>query len=532
VSISILINVLLKRVEIPTVIGYILAGATITHIYDLHSAKHSQALHSLAEFGIVFLMFTIGLEFSIRHLKAMKKEVFLFGMLEVVVVGNLFGAFTHEILGIELKSSIIIGFALSLSSTAIVLKMLTEKSEVHSGFGRVVVGVLLFQDIAVIPILLMLSIFSNRGQSLEDMLLWTVIDALSLLVILYLISQYLLEPFLEWTLSAESEEIFLVAALTIVVGFSYIAHIFGFSFSLGAFLAGMSLSETKFKYRIESDLMTFRDILLGIFFVSVGMGIEIEAVINHWLSIVVLLVTVMGVKGLIIFSILSPFIQKRTSLKSALALMQIGEFALAIFAIGSQNRLIEESITQILIVTVVLSMIATPFIIVNIKSIADKIFNLSKEIETPPIVSEKYENHIVLIGYGNLGQRLSKELKKLSLPYIVIEHDYKLLQKAKSNSEPVVLANATSVEVLKSFNIKDALAVVVAIENASKTRMVVDALKSIALNRKIVVAVKNSSQKQILQSFDISDIHLIDTLDILSQAIFKEILNCKLVEKD
>ncbi len=525
VTIAILLNMFLKKAQIPTVIGYILSGAIITHIFDLHEATHSHTLHALAEFGIVFLMFMIGLEFSIRHLKAMKREVFLFGGLEVLVVGGVFLAVAHFLFGIELKSAIIIGFALSLSSTAIVLKMLTERNEVHSGFGRVIVGVLLFQDIAVIPILLMISIFSNQDQSIQDMLLWTFIDAISLLFLLYIISKYLLEPFLEWTLSSESEEIFLISALIIVVGFSYLAHIFGFSFSLGAFLAGMSLSETKFKYRIEADLLNFRDIFLGVFFVSIGMSIELGTLLDNLPLIIGLVIGVMVLKALIIFTSLIFSLQKRTALKSALALMQIGEFALAIFALSTQNGIISSELTQILIVVTVFSMIITPFVIVNIKKIADIFFKEPQNLDDPAIVSDGYKNHILLIGYGNLGKKLSKKLKKLSLPYVVIEHDYKLIQEARDAHEPVFLANATSPTVLKAFNVDKAMAVIVAIENPAKTRMVIDALTSLTAKDNIIVAIKNQSQKEIIKSFDVG--HIVDVPEILSDAILSEALKCK-----
>jgi CPA2 family monovalent cation:H+ antiporter-2 len=526
VLISIVLNVLLKKIQIPTVIGYIFAGTIITHLFELHDAKHSQALHILAEFGIVFLMFMIGLEFSIKHLKAMKREVFLFGVLEVLIVGNFFGAFAHEILKVELKSAIIIGFALALSSTAIVLKMLTEKNEIHSGFGRVVVGVLLFQDIAVIPILLMISIFSNQDQSIATMLLWTAIDAIGLLIILYLIGQYLLEPFLEWTLSAESEEIFLISALIIVVGFAYLAHLFGFSFSLGAFLAGMTLSETKFKYRIESDLLTFRDILLGVFFVSIGMSIELQTLINSWWIILLLVFGVMITKAIIIFFSLLPFTQKRTALKSALSLMQIGEFALAIFALATQNSILDPKLSQILIITTVLSMIITPFIIINLKKIADKIYDNTSHIEPPEITSDGYKNHIILIGFGPLGQKLSTELEKLHVPYIILEHDYKLLQKARKEDKPVILAKATDINTLKSFGVESALAVIVAIQNPATTRIIVDALTSINKETNIVVAVKNPSQKEILKSFNSPNLSMVDTLELLSKEILKRVLKC------
>jgi len=527
VIIATLLNVLLRRFDIPTVIGYIIAGALIAQIFSLGDEKHNEALHELAEFGIVFLMFTIGLEFSVKHLKAMKKEVFLFGAMQMLVTGNVFGAFAHEIAGIEIKAAIVIGFSLALSSTAIVLKMLTEKGEIHSGFGRVTMGILLFQDIAVIPILLMLSLFAADGRSVQDMLIWTFLDAATLLLIIFFLGRYVLEPFLAWTLSAESEEIFLVAALMLVVGISFLAHRLGLSYSLGAFLAGMTLSETQFKYRIEADLLSFRDIFLGIFFVTIGMQIEPAAIAAHWVLISALLVGSMMAKGLFIFTLLSPFLQKRTAFKSSLALMQTGEFALAIFAMASQNNLIDQATDRILIIAVVLSMIVTPFILKNIKRIADIVF--SGEPETDPVIrSAGYKGHVLLLGYGLLGQKLAHELRKLSIPYLIIEHDYKLVQEAKKRREPIFLANAAAESVLKSAGTSRAMAVVVAIENASKTRMVVDAVSRMAPHVNTVVAVRNHSHQEIIETFPVN--HIVNASDIVSKEILQRILHCRMKE--
>jgi len=528
VVIATLLNVLLRRFEIPTVIGYIISGALIAQIFGLTHEKHNASLHQLAEFGVVFLMFTIGLEFSVRHLRSMHREVFLFGGLQMVITGNLFGAFVHEVLGVDLRPAIIIGFSLALSSTAIVLKMLTERQEIHSGYGRVSLGILLFQDLAVIPILLMLTLFAAPERSVSDMLLWTFVDAGVLLLIIFLMARYLLEPFLEWTLSADSEEIFLVAALMLVVGISYLAHRMGFSYSLGAFLAGMSLSETQFKYRIEADLLSFRDIFLGIFFVTIGMQIEPETLTEHWLLIPALLGGVMLAKGAVMFALLSPFLQKRTAFKSALALMQTGEFALAIFAMASQNGLIDPDLDQLLIVTVVLSMVVTPFIVKHLKQIADRVFSREPESD-PSVVSTGYRGHVLLLGYGLLGQQLARELKKLSIPYLVIEHDYKLVREARERREEIILANAAVQSVLEAAGIHRALAAVVAIENAAKTRMVVDAVTRTAPEINTVVAVRNRSQQKIIETFPVN--HIVNASDLLSRAILQEILHCRVDAK-
>ncbi|HIM93619.1 MAG TPA: potassium transporter, partial [Campylobacterales bacterium] len=235
IAISTVINVFFKRFDIPTVIGYIFTGLITMQLFDF--GEHSQeTLAHLAEFGIVFLMFTIGLEFSIGHMKSMKKEVFLYGALQVMLSGAIFTFFAHILFGLEIKSAIVIGFALSLSSTAIVIKLLTERNEVHSGYGRIAVGVLIFQDLAVIPILLMISIFTS--ESAVSTLLWhTLLSAIVVFFILFVAGKYFIERFFDWVISSNSEEIFLVAVLLVVITSSLIAYFFEFSYTLGAFLA-------------------------------------------------------------------------------------------------------------------------------------------------------------------------------------------------------------------------------------------------------------------------------------------------------
>ena len=244
--VSTFLNLLLKHFQIPTIIGYIATGIIIAYGFNLHSAVHNHDLKIIAEFGVVFLMFTIGLEFSIQHLISMKKEVFLYGGLQVLLSALFFGFIANTVFGIEPKSAIIIAFALALSSTAIVLKTLNENGGINQIYGRKVLGILLFQDIAVIPILLMITIFSVEDKSISSLLVETAIDATILLIGLLLIGKYLLEPFFYYVSKSKSNEIFISSILLIVIGASYLAHAFSFSYSLGAFIAGMMIAETQY----------------------------------------------------------------------------------------------------------------------------------------------------------------------------------------------------------------------------------------------------------------------------------------------
>ena len=523
ILIATILNVILKRFDIPTIIGYIFSGLAISYIFGMRDIQ-TEELNHLAEFGIVFLMFTIGLEFSVAHLLKMKKEVFLYGSLQVFVTGFVFTMLGIFAFGLESKSAIVLGFALSLSSTAIVLKILNENAEIHSGYGRITLGILLFQDLAVIPILLMISIFTSNTDSISLLLLRTLGSAVIVFLILFVVGKMFIERFFNWITSANSEEIFLIAVLLVVVSASFVAYTFGFTFSLGAFLAGMTIAETKYKYRIESDLVPFRDILLGIFFVTIGMQIDLMTIVDHWYIILGLLVSIMGLKALIQFSVLMPFVQMRSNFKSALALFQIGEFALAVFALAFQNHLINNRTNQILIITVVLSMIITPFVLKNLKSLADKMF--TEPQEEIVMQSSGFSNHIIIIGYGPIGQKIANNLKSYGICYIIIEHEMDLVKEGENNGEKIFLANAMQRQTLEALGVKESLAVIVALDNASKIRQICEAIMGVDKNINTIVKVRNESHQKIVEEFGIN--HVINASEEMANIITKEALTCKL----
>ena len=522
ITIATLMNLILRKFELPTILGYIFAGVAIRYLFHIDE-EAKEYLEQIAEFGIVFLMFTIGLEFSISHLKSMKKEVFVFGSLEVLLLGTIFGAIFYYLFSFEIKSAIIVGFALALSSTAIVLKMLNDTSQIHSGFGRKSVGILIFQDLAVIPILLMISIFANSDQSLSYLLIKTIVFAVVLFSIIFIIGKYFIEKFLEIIISANSEEIFLVTILLLVVGSSFIADLLGFSFSLGAFLAGMTIAETKFRYRVESDLIPFRDILLGVFFISVGIQIDLFSAYENIGYIILVVVMAMAIKAVVIFGIVRVFSQSRTALKTALALFQIGEFSLAILALARVNNLLDPRWEQILIMSVVISMIITPFVLKNLKSIADRLF-VEPEFIGDVIKSSGYKDHLIICGYGDLGKSLAQKFKKMGLFYLIIEHDNTLVEEAKADGHPVILANATQKSVLEAVNIKDSLAIMVAISNAKKLRLICENIASFDEDINSIVMVKNESHQKIIEDLKIN--HIVNQSVVMANALMNEAVKC------
>ena len=528
-SIALILNLILRKIHLPTIIGYILTGTIIAYGFDLHTAVDNHELREIAEFGVVFLMFTIGLEFSLNHLKKMKREVFFTGSLQIIITALFVFIISKFIIGFETQTSLIIGMALSLSSTAIVLKTFNETKEINKPYGRRVLGILIMQDIAVIPILLMISFFSmtENGGSLFFTIAKTILAAIVLLSLLYFSGKYLLEPFLRYVSATKSDELFVASVLLLAVGSAYLAYYFGFSYSLGAFIAGMMISETKFKHQVEADLIPFRNILLGVFFITVGMQINFKIITDYILIILVLLPLVMGLKYGVIYALVRYEDNKRTAFKTALSLIQIGEFSLAILELARSQSLIDTTYSQILIVTIVISMILTPIILKNLSKAAAKLIPEDVMMITDTHnVSSDTENHVIVLGYGKFGQAIVKELKVFGQKYVILEHNVKFYQVGKDQDEPIVFGNAAQRHILNSLNITKASAVIVAVNNPESLHLICQAVGELTLNSKTIVTVSNEIEKDSLMDLNIE--HIIVETNQIARAVVDEVLYCRL----
>jgi len=518
------LNLFLKIFRIPTIIGYIATGTIIAYGFNLHSVVHNHELKEIAEFGVVFLMFTIGLEFSLNHLNRMKREVFLYGGSQVVLTALVFSFIANFFFNIEIKSAIIIGLALALSSTAIVLKLLNENGDINKIHGKRVLGILLFQDVAVIPILLMITIFSSTGGSVSSLLIETFIDAMILLLGLFIVGKYLLEPFLLMVTKTKSNEIFISSILLLVIGSSYLAHLFGFSYSLGAFIAGMMIAETHYKHQVEADLIPFRDLLLGVFFITVGMQLDFKIIFENISAIAVLLPLIIAIKVSILFAIMKFTLITRDAFKTAVSLFQLGEFALVIFELSFARDLLDPTIGQILIVTVIISMILTPFVLKNISSIADIINqDNNKILESTEINIDKLKNHIILIGYGRLGKIISKMILANGGKFIAIEHDIKTVKDAQKKGLPVIYGNAAKKDLLKAVHIDEASSVIISIGNSQKLNHICEVVHDMAQDKKTIVKVDKYEEQESLSSLGLS--HIIVETEKTAQAMYKEAMS-------
>jgi len=332
-------------------------------------------------------------------------------------------------------------------------------------------------------------------------------------------------------MSTGSEEIFLVAVLLVVMGASFLANIFGFTYSLGAFIGGMMIAETKYRYRVETDLIPFRDILLGVFFVTIGMMIDWQSLIHYGYIILGLLIGIILIKSVLIYTILQFFVQKRTAVKTALALFQVGEFSLAVFALARSYDLITNELNQIMIITVVLSMILTPFVLKNISKVADLFHKEPDTLRDRALIGGTYKDHIIVCGYGSIGQKLVKIFKERNLLYVILEHDVKVVDSVIAKGEEAIyFANAAQKMVLSHFNVNHATAIIVTIENEIQRQLICENIVSFNSNINSIVNVNNSTEAEVLSALGIK--HIINSRDTIADMLAEEALACHLKIKE
>ncbi len=520
--IALLFNIPFARLKIPPIIGYIFTGIIISNLF--HLDHHT--IEIVAEMGIVFLMFMIGLEFSPEKLKSMKKEVFVFGFAEMAIVSGVFGLFFWWFYGIDIRVALIIGSAIALSSTAIVLKLLNENREISKPYGRIALGILLFQDIAVIPILIAISILVNKDANLTQLILKTISGFFALAIFIWVYGKYIAPFVISQATKTKSDEIFIATVLLVVLTAAEIAHFFGLSYSLGAFLAGMILSETKYKYQIEADLVPFRDILLGIFFLSVGLMVDLKFVIHNIFSILLMTIAFMLIKALLIYLLLFMFVKhRRVAIKTAFILSQIGEFSFVIFALLGKYNLVDNVLLQKLVVVVVISMILTPFIIKNIYKIADLFDKNVQDFEEYEIKGAEVSGHIILIGYDKIGQRVARKLTKMGIPYVAIDKQIELVKQGLKNGDNVIFGNAANRRILESLNVKEASAVIITTLNEEHTEMITQNLLEINPDLNIILLTDDEIQHEF---YSHKNIYVVDKAKELAEKLIELALKCEM----
>ncbi len=499
-ALATILNLILKKLSISHIIGYILTGAIMAPIFDI--GPHNDVLLLIAEFGIVFLMFTIGLEMPIDKLKKMKELLFLNGSLQVGISAIIIFLISKFIFSIDTNSSIIIALAFSLSSTAIVLSYLKQSKDIYTPYGESSTAILVFQDLAVIPILLLISFLSNETLSMSEIVLKTVLSAVIIIVFMFTIGKKASSWLLQFSSNSRLEELFLGSVMSILFGASILAHYLGFTYSLGAFIAGMIIAETKYHIKVESDIVSYKDLLLGTFFFSVGTKIDAGFLISNIHYVFLVFIAVMLIKALVIYAIIRRKLNKSDSVKSALALCQVGEFSFAVFALASSDGLLENDIAKFLILVTTLSMILTPFIVNNIYKLAS--YFAYEFYESDKITPINKKNHIVICGYSMLGRIIAMQLNEKSKPFVIISDNLKHVLLARKNGYMAYFGHIEKLPVLESLKVDEAQSIILALSNLKEKRLICEAILNFKADSKLIVKIDSLDEKKELRDLNIN----------------------------
>jgi CPA2 family monovalent cation:H+ antiporter-2 len=473
-SIELILILLVSSVAAVAVFRYLRISSTIAYFFvglllgpfAFGLLPNTESVKHFVEFGIVFLMFTIGLEFSLPKLNSMRKIIFGLGAIQVVAT-ILTTMAISRLFDLNFGAAFIIGSAFSLSSTAIVLKILVERIDLNSRHGKLATGILLFQDLAVIPILILIPAISSDSFDLYTISGLILIKVLILFTILFWLGKPILNFWFGIVAKQKSRELFVLNVLMITLIFSYLTNLTGLSYALGAFIAGMLISETRYRYQVESDIASFRDILLGLFFISIGMMLNVSIFIDYLFIIIAIFILYTFFK-VILISVLTKIYSYEwgVGLRVGIILGQAGEFSFVVLSLGNDQGLLTGDLFQIILSTCLLSMVVSPFLIPLNGKIArflskNYLRNSQKAVADIEDTGKVLNNHVILCGFGRSGQYLARFLKEESTSFIAIDMDLNRVNDAASAGELVMYGDASRRVVLKAAGIAKAKAVVI-----------------------------------------------------------------------
>jgi monovalent cation:H+ antiporter-2, CPA2 family len=465
--------VVCRSLKLPPMLGYLAVGVVIGP-NALALSQNSEGVRHLGEFGVVFLMFVIGLEFNLPRLRAMRKHVFGLGMLQVVVTILLaatatlgMAALFPKLWNMEWQAALALSCALAMSSTAIVVKLMVERLEMESEHGKRVMGVLLFQDLAVVPLLVLIPALGASGEHLFEALAWAGLKAVVLVTLLLVGGQHLMRRWLTIVARRKSDELFVLNLLFITLSLAWLTELAGLSLALGAFIAGMLISETEYKHQVETDIRPFHDVLLGLFFISIGMLLDWRLVLERWPLVLLLVAFPIAFKAALVTGLARVLGSSAgVSLRTGLYLAQAGEFGFVLLTLAQQNDLVPPALLNPILASMVLSMLATPFIImysnrIVMKLVSSEWLQQSLQMTTIARKSINANQHVIICGFGRCGQNLARMLEREGIPYMALDLDPDRVRQAASAGHSVVFGDAARLQALMAAGLARASAVVI-----------------------------------------------------------------------
>ena len=498
-----------RSLKLPPMLGYLVVGVLIGP-NALALAKDTASVKYLAEFGVVFLMFVIGLEFNLPKLRSMRTLVFGLGLSQVVLtmavtlLGHALLVFGYSaVVGkawqMSWQGAVVLGGALAMSSTAIVVKLMAERLELESEHGKRVMGVLLFQDLAVVPLLVLIPALGSPAEDMIIAMAWAGLKATVLLTVLLVGGQRVMRWWLTLVARRKSEELFMLNLLLVTLGLAYLTEHAGLSLALGAFVAGMLVAETEYKHQVETDIRPFHDVLLGLFFITIGMKLDWRPVLDQWLLVLLLTSVPVLAKFALVAALARAFrAAPGVALRTGLYLAQAGEFGFVLLTLGADHGLVAATWMSPVLASMVLSMLATPFLIlysdhiVNRLSASDWLMQ-SVALTTIAKRSIATERHIIICGYGRSGQNLARLLAPEGIPYIALDLDPDRVRQAAAAGQSVVFGDAARLQSLMAAGLARAAAVVVSYHDTASALKILRLVQEHAPRVPVVVRTVDDS---------------------------------------
>jgi monovalent cation:proton antiporter-2 (CPA2) family protein len=503
-----------------TVPGFLVAGILVGPSGFAVIDKVSE-IGQLAELGVILLLFVIGIELRPARLWRMRRLVLGLGTLQVVITGAFLTVGIHLLLDIPYRAAILIGMALALSSTAFVLQLLAEQKLLKSSYGRAALAVLLLQDLAVVPLLALVPLLAAREATIGVDIAFALLEAAAILALVVVFGRFLLHPILHRVAHARSQEIFTALVVLLVLGGALLTEHIGLSMAMGAFIAGLLIADSPYRHGVVAEIHPFRGLLLGLFFMSMGMSIDLATFLARPFAILGLLVLLVVVKFMVLWPLASSFgLGTRTGAAVALLLAQSGEFGLILFAYTHQLNLIDANLFQQLLLVVVLSMLVTPVISRIAQRLATMPVDQKESSQEPPAAQP-----VVVAGFGRVGRRIGQILEMAGRPYVAIDSNSSLVLRERANGHRIFYGDVRRPEVLRAAGITDAKLVVVTLDDLEATEDVVTALRQVRPNVTILVRGHNADQCRTLRELGASLVvseNLEASLELAREALLRD----------
>ena len=500
---SVLIILLFQKIKLPPIIGLLVTGVVVgPQGLSLIKAKHEVEL--LSEIGVIFLLFVIGIEFSLKNLASIKKEVLVGGSMQVGIT-ILITALVSQFVGLSWEQAVFMGFLFSMSSTAIVLNLLQSNGEITAPHGLLSVAILIFQDIIVVPMMLLVPILAGESDSMASTLVFLLVKVAGVVLLIVVLANYVVPFIFKQVVQTRSRELFILTTVVICFATAWLTSSIGLSLALGAFFAGMIISESDYSHQATANIIPFHQIFISFFFVSIGMLLDVRFLLNNILYVMLLTISVTITKSIIIgIAVITLRYPLRTVILTALSIFQVGEFAFLLANTGMQYDLLPETAYQYFLATSIVSMGMTPLLFKFAHQLTDLLVKVpgAKRLEPQTMVHNRsisppkeLSDHLVIVGYGINGKNLARAAANAEIPYLIVELNAKTVKKAKADGEHIYFGDATEETILKHLFVHKARVIVIAISDPKATKKIVSQIRG--LSKTVYVIVRTRFVKEI-----------------------------------